>query len=674
MKKAVLLSVSGFLLFFLLVLFAYQFYLPRVNYYLPLNIGIKGLNTEQAKQVKVFGITPLTNAQVALDSALTGRNINYGLFNQVYINLSKVTIDSVKEISVYHGVSKYTFTRTGILPKTGKDPFLFYLPGNLITPVDNRAKIFSLIYCLFNLPPFRILSFPALLLLLSACFAAIHIKCGKWLNQQAKSRLTHLSIYVFCLLTGILYMTTFNYSDKVWLGGDSWEYQSLAVNLVYGQGFPIEGGKVDSSKYQMYTNSIPFSQSWKEFYGHKSGPSFYRNPVYPLFIASVYKTFSASPKTLRIIQFMLLIIAGSLIPYIGYKLSGEKVMLPGIFAYLIFLVADHRYAFEVMAEAIIVPYVILLVLSQLLLRYNTRKFHAICFGVLLGFGPLVKNYFLPLFLLLMLFFIFRFIASKAENRKNLMLIVVSALLTIAPWTFFANYQNQKHNPHAGPIFITTQGEDVLLGSNNEFAADGEWHPEWHANGNSYYNQPNIKNTGGVIMAACFYATHPEFIAKIIPAKLIKGFMASNPQILFYFSVILWLLGNANSYLRNNKMAGIVLFMIPFSFVISYIFGRIELFPNIHVMIFSSTQLYPLFFCMLVFCTYGLIRYYKQQDQHQPSALTFSVLLISNFLLLTIVFYGSERISGVIDFIFILLALQIQFDLLARAKASLVQQL
>ena len=168
MKKIALLSVSAAALFFFLVFLAYQFYLPGVNYYQPINIKLKGLTRGQSAQIKVFGITPLFGSSAIINTALSDTNSKTGLFKQVYISFSDTPLDSVSAIIVKHGKQIFVLDKnevTGLLDLKSKT---LTLPDRTKSIDNKTAKLWALGSVLFHLKTLRLIVFPAILFLLGA--------------------------------------------------------------------------------------------------------------------------------------------------------------------------------------------------------------------------------------------------------------------------------------------------------------------------------------------------------------------------------------------------------------------------------------------------------------------------------------------------------------------------
>ncbi len=47
----------------------------------------------------------------------------------------------------------------------------------------------------------------------------------------------HYIAYFICVIIGLRVFVQQTFQNEIWLGGDEWEYQSIAVNFHYGYGF-----------------------------------------------------------------------------------------------------------------------------------------------------------------------------------------------------------------------------------------------------------------------------------------------------------------------------------------------------------------------------------------------------------------------------------------------------
>jgi hypothetical protein len=462
----------------------------------------------------------------------------------------------------------------------------------------------------------------------------------------------HLTIYLLCVAAGLFFASRFSYADKLQLPGqgDEWDYQSIAVNLVTGNGFPFSGGFEDLRVYKiadeqgMLTGPAVQAQC-----APNRTPDFYRNPVYPLFIGAVYKIGSVKPGLLRMVQFVLLILSGSLIPYLCYRLWGNKGIITGVLSYLLFLHYDTYFAMSVMCEALVIFYLIVFVLLTVILKPVQKVLHAFIIGACLAFGLLLKNYFAPVAVAAIIYTLYAAIISKNIPKPNMYLFLLGIICMLLPWVIYANLEAGKFASHHPFIFITTQGGDVLLGSNNEYSADGLWHPEWFLNPTAFYKQPVVQNYPSVIQAGGFYFHHLSWIPYFFSSKIMMGLFATMPQLFFYLSSLAFVI------VRDVRKK--ILFpIIAMLFLLLVLYGQ----ANIHALLIqlSNSVLnahHALRYVLIIFTGIVLYRYLSMQTGEKRLIAYPLLLMLANFTLLTLLFYGNSRITGVVDFICIILA-------------------
>jgi hypothetical protein len=460
----------------------------------------------------------------------------------------------------------------------------------------------------------------------------------------------HLLVYVLCVAAGLVYMSQQRWSDTVALAGDEWEYQSIAVNMIHGHGFPVSGGYEDSTVYKLHFDAqAGGSQTWHDFYTGGRGYDFYRNPVYPLFISAVYSISGVSPDVLRRVQFLLLILAGSMLPYLCCRMSLPRGMLIGVMAYAVFLFLDHSYASDVMCEALIVAYTIVFVLWYVVLSHRQKVSHAVAVGVMMGIGLLLKNYFLPLFLFIVAYECYLAFISKKTSSRTTIALLLGITLTILPWSIYANHQLDKTNPGHPIVIITTQGDDVLLGSNNEYSADGHWHPEWSSRSESFYNRPDVKEHPGWWKVSAFYAHDTSVIPFYFSSKIMMGLFATLSQLAFYLSmlgfVIVYQVRQRPLILGSLIVLAVIVLAIS-GHIHSLLSGIADSSLNVHHML-----RYPLIAITIA----AIWIYYRIQVAQSHRLPSICWLLLANFALLTLVFYGNSRITGVVDFVCLIFA-------------------
>lgn len=260
----------------------------------------------------------------------------------------------------------------------------------------------------------------------------------------------HLYIYALSVCCGLLYASTFSFPDRVPLSGDEWEYQSIAVNFIYGHGFPIAGGFEDSAKYKFYTYpGLVNGHSWDNFYSRDSKWfDFARNPLYPFGVSVLYSLCGVRPDILFLVQFMLLILSGSLLPYICYKIMGVQGIFAGLLTYSAFLYFDSHYAFQVMTEALVIAYSIVLVLLNLMLRDKTQIRYCLILSFAFATGLLLKNYFCPVVVVILIHHTYLVFTKKYPSKNLLSLQVLLCLLSYL-------------GPYMQIIFWIKHGESTL---------------------------------------------------------------------------------------------------------------------------------------------------------------------------------------------------------------------
>ena len=110
----------------------------------------------------------------------------------------------------------------------------------------------------------------------------------------------------FALLLTIGYFFIFNhwaeFDDGCYFGGDTWEYQSMAVNLVRGHGLARFGQIEPFSEYKVTFGQTAKISKFKNY----DKLNFYRRPGYHFFLALIYKIGGVHPINAKRVQLFLL--------------------------------------------------------------------------------------------------------------------------------------------------------------------------------------------------------------------------------------------------------------------------------------------------------------------------------------------------------------------------------
>jgi hypothetical protein len=359
----------------------------------------------------------------------------------------------------------------------------------------------------------------------------------------------------------------------------------------------------------------------------------------------------------------LLILSGSLIPYLCYRVWGNKGIITGILSYLLFLYYDNYFAMPVMCEALVIFYLIIFMLLTIILKPRQRLVHAFILGASLAFGLLLKNYFVPFALAAILYTIYSAFISKNISKPNAYMFLLGMICMLLPWIIYANLAAGKFTGHHPFIFISTQGNDVLLGSNNEYSADGLWHPEWVFNPSAFYNQPRIQNFPSGIQVTGFYVHHLLWIPYFYSSKIMMGLFATMPQLLFYLSSVAFVM-------VHDVRKKILVPLIALLFLVLIIYGQ----ANIHALLIQLSNSvfnthHALRYVLIAATGIVLYRYFYIQTNEKRIVGSPLYFMLANFALLTLIFYGNSRITGVVDFICIILAVSNLVEIMSTYKVA-----
>lgn len=193
---------------------------------------------------------------------------------------------------------------------------------------------------------------------------------------------------------------------------DPYDFSRVAASIAHGHGYPP-------------TNRGP-----------GGGPSAFRPPAYPVFLAAVYAVVGhTAPGVGRLAGAVLGVVSVALIGLIAVRLWGRRVawLALGIAAIAPPLVI---FSTALISEALFVPVVLGAVLAALGARRSRRPYlWAIVTGALVGVASLTRTN----GLILLLPFALAFVPLKASRRRVSswgppIAVILAALLTIAPWT------------------------------------------------------------------------------------------------------------------------------------------------------------------------------------------------------------------------------------------------
>ena len=256
-------------------------------------------------------------------------------------------------------------------------------------------------------------------------------------------------------------------NENVFFGGDQWEYQSLAVNILNGHGYRLGG----LEPWEEYKFAFTEKKEFKKYFKSNSFYTFYRTPGYPLFLASVYKIFGVNPKIVKRIQFIMIVISASIMPLICYYYYGITGVFSGIissFLFMRYFVSDLRTG-SLLTESLILFSMLIWMLIYIYWEKEPTPFRILFLGIYSAFLLFIKgsNIFIPF-----TFIIFMICKSRYPQKNHYLQIityVLAIVLTILPWSIYASLKSNKS------IFLSTQGDTMLVECNNFNTANtGNW--------------------------------------------------------------------------------------------------------------------------------------------------------------------------------------------------------
>ena len=305
------------------------------------------------------------------------------------------------------------------------------------------------------------------------------------------------------------------FSDTVLFGGDQWEYQSLAVNLLNGHGYRF-GGIEPLEEYK-----FDYTSRYKTFFDSETHYSFYRTPGYPFFLKTIYQFYGVHPRVVKKFQLIMIVISACLMPLVCYYYFGFMGIISGTissFLFMKYFCSDFR-AGSILTESLILFSVLVWMISLIFWEKKPSNFRVFILGIISGLLLLVKGstIFMPFTFILFLFGYYRSLGKS----KFLQIIIysLSVVLTIAPWSIYASLKSNK------VILLSTQGDVMLVDYHNKQAAlTGEWSTNWPSSESNlkylFFERPKGTTKKHIVTALNFYKENPWMIFTAIKNKII----------------------------------------------------------------------------------------------------------------------------------------------------------
>jgi len=312
--------------------------------------------------------------------------------------------------------------------------------------------------------------------------------------MEKKKRVIFLiCIFFLALILRIFFISTLDNTIDVW--GDWWD--ELGWKLATGQGYWVNNP---------YFPDGPVYYSW-------------RAPMFPLFLAAVYKLFGHSFLAAKVCLAIISSITAVLLFFISKCFMSERNSVIVALLYAVYPAAIFwtGYLAPVSLE---IFFAVLMVYVCLMAVKKGTFFLFFVAGFILGFGVLTRSVF---FIFLPVIFIWLLIIQNIKFAfKSTVYVFLSCVVTISPWVL------RNYHIHKTFLLTSTEGGIVCYIANNEkslFQASGYWDPT------GQYNEPIIKKIKGLSeietdryfyrAAFEFIKTHPLLYLRLVKDRFIR---------------------------------------------------------------------------------------------------------------------------------------------------------
>lgn len=475
---------------------------------------------------------------------------------------------------------------------------------------------------------------------------------------------------------------------------DSWEYQTISVNLAVHNQFPVMGYIHDHEEYKLSKFEIESNAAFLKCRFESIEPIYNlsKPPAYAFILGMLYRWFGIDLSVPYYLNLFFLLCTFLLITRLGNSLWGPIGASLGILSFSIFLMVGNFGIADVLPELMTTTLATALVYLSVELRKGQSFIKVLLLGTLAGCTMLTKGV-VVFFILSIPIVLWIYRSSYSSFIKSKLVLAICICFTILPWTISANrilsdsekrfdqwssnletyFSNCERNNFPDnlknfdvnqiiidhyaryantdkPVIVSNQFSfDELPAVHNELCIDGKWHVEWRYVEDLSYNTI-YKDLEGLTSIFRFYSDNPDLIFTIACAKINLATRASHFPILLATALmsLMILARRFGNFHWKAKILGLTILSIAVAASIKHL-------PI--CMIFSSA-----FFCS--------IPLWKKTDS-RIVPLPF-ILLLLNCLLITIVFYGSPRFISFGEPVFIFFSSSILFKFLKSDRLSINQ--
>lgn len=345
-------------------------------------------------------------------------------------------------------------------------------------------------------------------------------------------------VFVFILVFGF-------YSVRLWeraalvdnqmnglvrVADDSWEYQQLAVNLLYGQGFSNKyslAPEIYNLDFSTVAGRVQLEQIQQNGLEEPQN-RFYRSPGWPMMMSLTYQVFGNETRYVRYLQVVLvsltavcLLLTGScMLGWMGALAGGMSGLLYIIFAPSLMSTMFQRMLTEIPAAFLLTLFCLVFVLYT---RQHHLRWLALA-GAILAMLILTRLHFLTVVPFLLLYLLL-----QHTRLKHLTVFCLVLGLPLAGWSAFASLDQQKL------VLLSVQGNsdfprfnniDVLEGVGPERLGQGRWSPgkvydeEGRVIGCRHCIEPH---ENGYLIGLRFWWNNFDELPRLFYVKLREGF-------------------------------------------------------------------------------------------------------------------------------------------------------
>jgi len=349
-------------------------------------------------------------------------------------------------------------------------------------------------------------------------------------------------VFIIQLATLAIAVDQFN-GRKIQLVGDDQQYQQLAINLAYGQGYtdafvlPVATYNLDTEE----TDQAVMMERYARLSRMETGPmrDLYRAPGFPAMLAAAYIVFGNTSLTAHLFTIALLGATAFLLLFAATIWAGIRGTIVAGFTGLVYMTpnllrssGEMRVLTEIPSGFLVALFMLWIVLYERTPRTRTM----VAVGITLAAMILTRANLLTVFPLLLLYLIIR-----RYPRRHIVLFAVLVVIPLAAWSMYASARTGKF------VTLTTQGEiafpqfnnkDVLNGLPFDPSTQGDWNPG-HAldvNGVRYDTWENAAKPGenGWVKGFTYWRDNLQDLPRLFFVKMKVGFWTQPPFMPLYW--------------------------------------------------------------------------------------------------------------------------------------------